>query len=207
MNKKFAFLITSVILLTACEQSDAMIRTSDSTYNNPMVTLIAEEPYGYIIAYDKDTMVMYIGKHNGEGNATNNDSGNTTNTDTSKDLYSDTPQGSLQNVDNETYLTNARKIIDSKNETRTNTSTSKSTETSTLNDAVDENITDTYNENTTRDKTGNSKLNSTDAYVETIRGKSGGASYSKLLEEFRRTFMNIDVQIINDLNDLFFGLW
>lgn len=67
MNKKFALLITSVILLTACEQSDAMIRTSDSTYNNPMVTLIAEEPYGYIIAYDKDTMVMYIGKHNGEG--------------------------------------------------------------------------------------------------------------------------------------------
>lgn len=142
-----------------------------------------------------------------EGNATNEDSGNTTSTDTSKDLYSDTPQGSLQNVDNETYLTNARKISDSKNESRTNNSTSNSTETSTLNDAVAENVTDTYNENTTRDKTGNSKLNSTDAYVETIRGKSGGASYSKLLEEFRRTFMNIDVQIINDLNDLFFGLW
>ena len=30
---------------------------------------------------------------------------------------------------------------------------------------------------------------------------------NKLLEEFRRTFMNIDVQIINELNDLFFGLW
>lgn len=31
---------------------------------------------------------------------------------TNKDLYSDTPQGSLQNVDNETYLTNARKTTD-----------------------------------------------------------------------------------------------
>lgn len=143
----------------------------------------------------------------GEGHASNEDSGNTTNTDTSKDLYSDTPQGSLQNVDNETYLTNARKISDSKNETRTNTNTSSSTETSTLTDAVAENVADTYNENVTRNNTVNSKLNSTDAYIETIRGKSGGASYSKLLEEFRRTFMNIDVQIINDLNDLFFGLW
>ena len=143
----------------------------------------------------------------GEGHASNEDSGNTTNTDTSKDLYSDTPQGSLQNVDNETYLTNARKISDSKNETRTDTNTSSNTETSTLTDAIAENVADTYNENVTRNNKVNSKLNSTDAYIETIRGKSGGASYSKLLEEFRRTFMNIDVQIINDLNDLFFGLW
>lgn len=30
---------------------------------------------------------------------------------TSKNLYSDTPQGSLQNIDNETYLTNASKSI------------------------------------------------------------------------------------------------
>ena len=34
---------------------------------------------------------------------------------TSRNLYSETPQGSLQNVDNETYLTNARKVIDNDN--------------------------------------------------------------------------------------------
>lgn len=39
------------------------------------------------------------------------------------DIYSDTPQGSLQNVENETYLTNARKIIDD----GTGSTTSKTT--------------------------------------------------------------------------------
>ena len=67
MNKKLVAIIAAATLLTACGQNGAVLRSSDSTYDNPMVTLISEEPYGYFIAYDKDTMVMYIGKHNGEG--------------------------------------------------------------------------------------------------------------------------------------------
>ena len=143
----------------------------------------------------------------GESSVTNEDSGTTTNTDSSKDLYSDTPQGSLQNVENETYLTNARKISDSKNETRTNTATGSSTDSTTLNDTANEKTSDIYEENITRDKTGHSKLDSTDSYIQTLKGKSGGQSYSKMLEEFRRTFLNIDMQIISDLSDLFFNLW
>ena len=143
----------------------------------------------------------------GESSVTNEDSGTTTNTNTSNDLYSDTPQGSLQNVENETYLTNARKISDSKNEARTNTATGSSTDTTTLNDTANEKTSDTYEENITRDKTGHSKLDSTDSYIQTLKGKSGSQSYSKMLEEFRRTFLNIDMQIISDLSDLFFNLW
>ena len=143
----------------------------------------------------------------GESSVTNEDSGTTTNTDSSKDLYSDTPQGSLQNVENETYLTNARKISDSKNEARTNTSTGSSTDSTTMNDTANEKTSDTYVENITRDKTGHSKLDSTDSYIQTLKGKGGGQSYSKMLEEFRRTFLNIDMQIISDLSDLFFNLW
>ena len=30
---------------------------------------------------------------------------------------------------------------------------------------------------------------------------------SELLEEFRRTFLNIDAMVIEELSDLFFGLW
>lgn len=143
----------------------------------------------------------------GESSVTNEDSGTTTNTNTTNDLYSDTPQGSLQNVENETYLTNARKISDSKNEARTNTATGSSTDTTTLNDTANEKTSDTYEENITRDKTGHSKLDSTDSYIQTLKGKSGSQSYSKMLEEFRRTFLNIDMQIISDLSDLFFNLW
>lgn len=143
----------------------------------------------------------------GESSVTNEDSGTTTNTNTSNDLYSDTPQGSLQNVENETYLTNARKISDSKNEARTNKATGSSTDTTTLNDTANEKTTDTYEENITRDKTGHSKFDSTDSYIQTLKGKSGGPSYSKMLEDFRKTFLNIDMSIISELNDLFMLIW
>lgn len=63
--------------------------------------------------------------------------------------------------------------------------------------------------------TGNDKFTSnqnrdartTEDYLETVLGKQGSASYSKLLNEYRETFLNIDMQVINALSDLFFGLW
>ena len=130
------------------------------------------------------------------------------------DIYSDTPQGGLTNVENETYLTNARKIVDDgTGSTKTISSTENSdtdyseTETRnltnqvTLNEREDDDS--TKNSTTTR----NRNLRDIEDYIEHIRGKSGGTSNSKLLQEFRDTFLNIDVMIINDLNDLFFGLW
>lgn len=92
-------------------------------------------------------------------------------TSSNKELYSDTPQGSIQNLDNETYLTNATKTD--------GTATSK---------------TDTTN-------------NTTEEYTEKILGKQAGKSYSKLLQEFRETFLNIDMMVIDEFSDLFFGLW
>lgn len=44
-------------------------------------------------------------------------------------------------------------------------------------------------------------------YAEKVIGKMGGASYSKMLNEFRSTFLNIDAMILKDLEPLFFGLW
>lgn len=44
-------------------------------------------------------------------------------------------------------------------------------------------------------------------YEEKISGKMGTTSYSRLLKEYRETFLNIDQMLINDLKDLFFGLW
>lgn len=143
---------------------------------------------------------------NSASNAFTNNS-NKTNKDTQKDLYSDTPQGSLTNVDKEAYLTNARKITNDKSETDANTGSENSTDNTEYTDAFTENNTNSYFENTSRSKNGNTNLTSTDAYIQTVKGKNGGASYSKLLDEFRKTFINIDMQIIDNLNDLFFGLW
>lgn len=131
----------------------------------------------------------------------------TTNKDTQKDLYSDTPQGSLTNVENEAYLTNARKIANDKSEVGNNTGSDNSTGNTEYEDTFSEENYNSYSENTSRSKSGSTKLTSTDAYIQTVKGKNGGASYSKLLDEFRKTFINIDMQIIDNLNDLFFGLW
>ncbi len=120
-------------------------------------------------------------------NATHSASGSNNGTDW--DLYSDTPQGSLQNIENNTYLTNARKNT-------SNTSvTDQSTDTNTVNYGLKNNGTDSRTRDTDR------------THSETIRGKMGGSSYSAMLKEYRETFLNIDMQVIESLSDLFMKLW
>lgn len=155
----------------------------------------------------------YENKGQTESSGSSTDTGKTSNTrtgkttevgssnGTSKDLYSDTPQGALTGIDNETYLTNARKLTDSSN-SQTN---------------VDETITDTGSSEVkgVNSQTVNSMLYNTnaktgekgDSFSEGIRGKMGGASYSKMLIEYRDTFINIDMMVIDEFKDLFFGLW
>lgn len=132
---------------------------------------------------------------------------NATGTKTHYDKYSDTPQGSLQNVQNDTYLTNARMINDS--DTQTGKTTVNGTDESKGNTTSNTNA-ETSSE-TRRDidvnSTNNRDLNSLDDYLEHVKGKNGGASYSALLKEFRETFLNIDMMIIDELAELFFNLW
>lgn len=119
----------------------------------------------------------------GNNSGTNTQSGTSSNT--RKDLYSDTPQGALTGVESETYLTNARKVSDS-GETGVNGSTSGSYEDS---------------------ESSSNKVDTTENYVESVSGKQGGSSYSKLLNEFRETFLNIDMQVIEEFEEMFMGLW
>lgn len=60
-----------------------------------------------------------------------------------------------------------------------------------------------------KDKTEESltNINSTSDYAEHIFGKRGYHTYSKMLTEFRETFINIDTMVIEKLSDLFFNLW
>lgn len=103
--------------------------------------------------------------------------------------YSDTPQGGVGNLEDLSYLTNATLETD-KGKTTNNVS-------SNLND----------NANISGTNKVNSVINNTEDYLESVKGKQGGSSYAKMLEEYRSTFLNIDMMIINELNDLFFNLW
>lgn len=116
------------------------------------------------------------------------------------DYYSDTPQGGLNGIQNNTYLTNVRHTTDdsggsNENIAQTNTGTQEHNGTR-------------FNTGTQMtNANGTNVVNSTDSYLEHVYGKMPGTSYAKLIEEYRKTLLNIDVMIIKDLQDLFFNLW
>lgn len=121
--------------------------------------------------------------------------------ETKRDLYSDTPQGAITGLENENYLTNARKITDGVTSSgNDNTNTTRN-----VNNNYTENETTNNMKNGTNKVTGTS--NTTEDYLETLVGKQGSGTYSKMLMEFRNTFLNIDMLVIDEFKDLFLGLW
>ena len=140
-----------------------------------------------------------------KGTSKTTETGTTSNKN--NEYYSDTPQGSVGNLENLTYLTNAT----INNFSGQNSNTSNGENSNTNNGETITNVNrDTVNNNTvdTTDTTSyNSVINDTEDYLESVKGKQGSTSYSKLLEEYRTTFLNIDLQVINELSDLFMNLW
>ncbi|MBO7734684.1 MAG: hypothetical protein J6S67_19145 [Methanobrevibacter sp.] len=69
--------------------------------------------------------------------------------------------------------------------------------------------TGTYSDKMSRDSQsiGQNVISNMSEYIEHVVGKQGGHTFSKMLLEFRDTFLNIDAMIIRDLEPLFFGLW
>lgn len=127
--------------------------------------------------FNEDTTV----NSNGDSNS------NSTKNTNFKDVESDTPQGmlSIGNIEGELYASYARI---SKNEDTTNSTAHQET-TDTQKRKNDEKINREDNENYTRTEKGNRE------------------SQSELLMKYRQTFLNIDMQVINELNDLFMGLY
>lgn len=117
-----------------------------------------------------------------------------------KDLYSDTPQGSISNLENESYLTNARRThekIDDNYDQNTNSSGNNH-----------EHYTNTrqFADYTESDNNRNSGVDGLENFIEKVSGNSG-SSFSGLLLEFRKTLLNIDMLVIDEFDDLFMGLW
>ena len=96
-------------------------------------------------------------------------------------LFSDTPQGGLNGIDNNTYLTNATRDMADNSTVQTGTNSNDTTTTG--------------------------SASGTDEFLEHVYGKQGSASYAKIIQELRETFINIDQMVIKDLDCLFFGLW
>lgn len=127
--------------------------------------------------YDVDITETHEGSGTREGETSIEDEGTGEGHNTNYNLYSQTPQGGLSGVDNEEYLTDARKNTDD----------------------------NTYTDNRTRNS--NDSMSTTDEYIRTIKGKRGGVTYAKMLMEYRKTLLNIDMMIIDELANLFMLIW
>lgn len=122
-------------------------------------------------------------------------------TTTTTNYFSDTPQGAISNVIDGTYLTNATYNVVG-NTGSDNTSNSGSVDSEGSSNSKNE-----KDGSRKGSKTSNSNLTDTESYLENVRGKMSSKSYSTLLMEYRETFINIDMMLIEELSDLFFGLW
>lgn len=139
----------------------------------------------------------------------------TTSSTTQIDLYSDTPQGALTDVEAERYLTTARKTTNNGTTNTSGQSESSGSNTGTVRNSGNESAegtsntsnTGTQDVNKTGNESGTRNYTNVDDYLEHVYGKRGGQSYASLLTEYRKTFLNIDMMIINDLADLFMNLW
>lgn len=133
-----------------------------------------------------------------------------------KNLYSDTPQGGLQNFTPDAtgskYLTDARLISD--------------TQTGSQHDIIDETTNDELNsteqteDEIARELTGTTSTidSGTNSSTEALTGESSkdttehvvgrqAGPASRYIEEYRKTLLNIDLMVIDQFKDLFFGLW
>ena len=131
------------------------------------------------------------------------------------DLYSDTPQGGIngiegttgETVENDYYLTNARKKTNEDDNTTSDTATIAENNDAATSEFTAGTTDSQLNTNETFSNTDDREINTLEDYLEHVQGKRSGNTYSRMLLEYRQTFLNIDKMVIEELNDLFFGLW
>lgn len=148
---------------------------------------------------------------------TESNSSNTVTNDNTLNRFSDTPQNSMdtQGIADSVPLTTVTKVnedidVNSSGSSTVDVSGSKTGKV-TDSGSIGKSVSDTVKGKDSRSIVGNGSntenINSTDKYIETVKGKQGTENYSSLLKKFRETFLNIDMMIIDDCSDCFFTLW
>lgn len=151
------------------------------------------------------------GVDNGTVNVTADGTQNQNTSGSGINMYSDTPQGAITDLQAGKYLTNA--TVNSTSNTfagASHDSTSQTNENTRNNETNTDGSTDSSNDgdySSSVDGYSNTTLSNTEDYLEHVIGSNGGESFSKRLNEYRSTFINIDMMVIDELEELFFGLW
>lgn len=142
---------------------------------------------------DKKQKQVTDSKGTSNASSKQDSSGSATEKDFSRDLESDNPDTRLTitTEDGSGIIEYATKI-DEKTEDNTKTASNVANATSTDSSSVH--------------SAGDSSINEIEDYIETIAGKSGNDSYSKMLNEYRSTFLRIENEIFNEINKELFML-
>lgn len=150
----------------------------------------------------------------------------TTGSENSTSKYSDTPQGALTNLKENKYLTNATINDGDSEQNSENTTTTKvgskdkilTTDTRVENEKAG--YSDNSNSEGSRDSNSEFENVRTDNTLKSVNDNivtnrkvvtkykgTTGKGESELLKEYRETFLNIDMLVINELEELFMQLW
>lgn len=166
---------------------------------------------------NNNSTVMETGGEKGTTNGTANGTQNQNSSGNGLNMYSDTPQGSITDLQAGKYLTNATvdgatntfagASSDTTTQTTENTNNRDTENNSTVESSGNVDGTTESDFNSKMDGFSNTTLSNTEDYLEHVIGSNGGESFSKRLNDYRSTFINIDMMVINELEDLFFGLW
>lgn len=121
------------------------------------------------------------GQAESTGNVNSENHSESDNTDKNRNIFSNTPQGQVAptSFDEAPYQTNNTLIYD---ESNTNVDSNGNT------DSSSNSNTETHNEG-----------------EQHVIGKTPGETYSEMLQKYRDTFLNIDLEIIHQLETLFMG--
>jgi len=198
------------------------------TYNTNEQTVYNDEVRHI---YDSEEKTKFGKNEKTTYNSTTSSNGSTTTDETKQ--HSDTPQGGLDALKTGKYMSQG----DVNHGTSTGSGSDKKTGDDTVAQTGDETLvksgsdTDAHSGEDSHIKTGNDNTKDDDYERTTVHndrkhdtneggetkdlkdedthvhGKTGSESYAKFLNEFRETFLNIDMMVINDLEELFMLIW
>lgn len=136
-----------------------------------------------------------VGATSSQSNSNSGSSNVNSTTNSSKNIFADTPQNQLmnQNVQNNYYASAVTTDFESGN--------SKS-----INEQQVENE-NLVNATSKRDKDEKETTTNYENYIKTIKGNNANRTDSEMLLEYRQTFINIDMMIIQELESCFMQLW
>lgn len=147
------------------------------------------------------------GENDGTSDTNGNRTDNTTTENNNLNITSDTPQDliSFLDITNDKYASGADRGQSTNNSNLTSIYNENNI---THNEAHgNEHTTINGTDNKIGNITGNQDNKTAEDYTMNIKGKSEGETYSEMLLKYRQTFLNIDMQVINELQDLFMLIW